>query len=298
MDFDAFIGREAEVRAILSNVAQGRSSLLIGEAGVGKSALLEVIEPLLCEEGKPVFISRISPFGTFLRELYAGLHAHGLTAETGPLEQAIKQWSKRFASNDERARDLVHIAGSGGVIIVIDDASGINNSSRPWLEALCEACILIAATDPAALQKHGMKRFWKRFDEVQLGRLSKAQAEELLESLIDRYRITADEPEVYRRRVLDLAQGSPFELARLVKYHSSEALVRARDISGQQFVEQDIQGVSIAPLLLVLGAFVVAARYIARAQGDMDLYVISGIGIGFLVIFGPLIRSTIRPRSL
>lgn len=98
--------------------------------------------------------------------------------------------------------------------------------------------------------------------------------------------------------MLELAQGSPFELHRLVKYHSSEALVRARDISGQQFVEQDVKGVSLAPILLVAGAFVIAARYLARVQGDSDLYVLSGIGIGLLIIFGPLIRSAIRPRSL
>jgi len=298
MDFDAFVGREAEVRALLGNVAQGRSTLVIGEAGVGKSALLTVIEPLLREEGRPVYATRISPFGSFLREVYAGLHAHGLTEELGPLERSLREWSRKFGNNDERARDLVRLCGSGGVIVVIDDASGIAPTSRPWLEHLTEVCTVIAATDPAALSKHGCKRFWKRFDEVQLGRFSKSEAEAMLNGLMDRYRVIADEPEIYRQRVLELAQGSPFELHRLVKYHSSEALVRARDISGQQFVEQDVKGVSLAPILLVAGAFVIAARYLARVQGDSDLYVLSGIGIGLLIIFGPLIRSAIRPRSL
>jgi energy-coupling factor transporter ATP-binding protein EcfA2 len=298
MDFEDFVGREAEVRAILSNVAQGRSTLVIGEAGVGKSALLEVIEPLLREEGKPVYTARVAPFGSMLREIYAGLHAHNLTEETGPLDKSIREWSRRFGNNDERARDLLRLCGKDRVIVVIDDASGVSAGSRPWLEALTEVTTVIAATDPAALNKHGSKRFWKRFDEVQLSRLSKSESEEMLDHLMARYEVRTDEPDIYRRRVLELAQGSPFELHRLVKYHSSEALVRARELSGQQFVEQDVQGVSLAPLLLVAGAFVIAARYLARATGDMDLYVISGIGIAMLVVFGPLIRSMIRPRSL
>ena len=99
--------------------------------------------------------------------------------------------------------------------------------------------------------------------------------------------------------MLELAQGSPFELERLVKYHSSESLVRAKELSslGQQFVESDVRGVALAPFLLIGAALLAAGRYVARAQGDMDMYVISGFVIVFLVVFGPFIRNSVRPKS-
>lgn len=297
----SFVGREPAARAILANTAAQRSSLLVGEAGMGKSALLAFIEPALQDLGRPVLVSRVQPFGTFLREAFEGLWAYGLTPKrTGDLAADLKAWGKRCPSNDQKAAELLEVVRANErIILVIDDAGGVTPTSRPWLEHLTEACAVIAAVSPEYLRKGGTKRFWKRFDEVRLEPLSRQEASELLDQLMQRYRVNADEPEVYRRRVLELAQGIPFELERLVKYHSADALVRTKDLlsHGQTFVERDERGVSLAPLLLVVGAMTIAARYIARAQGDLDLYVLAGIGIGVMIVFGPWLRSSLKPRS-
>ena len=296
-----FVGREPVARTLLVNSEARRSSLLVGEAGMGKSALLAFIEPALQDLGRAVFISRVQPFGTFLREAFEGLWSFGLTPKrSSDLAADLKAWGKRCPSNDQKAAELLEIVRSrDDVILVIDDASGVTPTSRPWLERLTEACTVIAAVSPEYLRKSGTKRFWKRFEEVKLEPLSKQEASELLDQLMQRYRVNVDEPEVYRRRVLALAQGVPFELERLVKYHSAETLVKAKDVlsHGQGFVERDEKGVSLAPLLLVVGAMAIAGRYIARAQGDLDLYVLAGIGIAVMVVFGPFIRRTLRPRS-
>lgn len=300
-----FVGREAEARALLENTVAGHNSLLIGEAGVGKSALLDFVGDALHDVGVPVFLSRVTPFGTFLRELFEGLWEVGLTEDRTPdLQGDLKAFSKQHASNDEKAKALserlraLHTTGKV-IVLVIDDASGITPTTRPWLELLAEVATVVAAVTPDALTRKGSKRFWKRFDEVRLLPMTKGEAGELLTALVERYRVTADEPEIYRRRVLDLAQGSPFELERLVKYHSTQTLVRTRDLlsHGQQFVERDERGVVIAPVLLIAGAFTIAARYIARAQGDVDLYILAAIGLGLMVVFAPWLRSSLKPRS-
>lgn len=74
-----FVGRDPAARTVLANTAAQRSSLLVGEAGMGKSALLAFIEPALQNLGKPILISRVQPFGTFLREAFEGLWSLGLT---------------------------------------------------------------------------------------------------------------------------------------------------------------------------------------------------------------------------
>ena len=301
MNLEHFVGRDAEARLILNNLTARRSTLILGEAGVGKTALLEVLEPVLREEGKLIHCTRLSPFGAFIREVFTGLHdLRIIPDQTSSVSDDMKLWGKQNATNEEKARALLDLMRAhSDIIVVIDDASGVTQSSRPWLEQMLEVTTVLAATDPSALKKTGSKRFWKRFDEVSLDRLSKEESAELLEHLMSHYSINADEPEVYKRRVLDLAQGSPFELQRLVKYHSSESIVRTRDLGSysQQFVERDVKQVAIAPILLILAAFMVAGRYIARAQDNQDLYVVSGILMAFMIVFSPWLRSALKPRS-
>lgn len=289
-----FVGREPEARTIMTNTAAGRSSLVVGKAGMGKSALLEWLEPLLKEEGKLIRIERTAPFGTFLRALFDGLHDHGIIRETWD------DWRKAYQTNEHKAAELSSVlAGSSNIIMVIDDATGITPSSRPWLVKMVEQCVIIAAIDPDALSKKGTKRFWKLFDEILLEPLNKAHSAEMLDILMKKYNITADEPDIYRRTVLDLAQGVPFELKRLVKNHSADVLVKSRDLRAatSRYVDRDVKQVSLAPLIFVLGAFVMAGRYIARVQNDMDGYVLSALGLGVLIIFGPAIRNSLKPRT-
>ena len=300
MNIEQFVGREAEVRTIVSNVEAGHATLVIGEEGVGKTALLEVVA-LLLDGHRVIFLERVAPFGSFLRELFIGLWDLSLLPEQSKdVTVDLKAWGKLCPNNDTKAKYLTDLIGEfRDIVLIIDDAAGITPTSRPHLENLVEACTVVASVPPAALKKNGTKRFWKRFDEVRLERLSKSEAKELLELKVERYNVTADEPEVYRRKVLELAQGSPFELERLVKYHSSQSIVRTRDLGGysQSFVERDEKGVALAPLLLVFAAVGIAMRYVARAQGDLDLYVIGGISIAFFIVVGPFLRKSLKPRS-
>ena len=301
MNIDEFVGRDAEARTILASVEHKHSSLIIAEAGMGKSALIEFISPILQSEGKLISTNRVGPFGSFIKEVFEGLWNHGLIAEqTDDMLIDQRNWGKKHKGNDEKARNLIEIIENvGDVILTVDDASSVTVTTRPWLIKFVESCTVIAAIDPSALKKAGTKRFWKLFDEVRLEPLSKLESAELLSKLIKRYRITTDDLEIYRRSVLDMAQGSPFEMHRLVKYHSSNALVKSREvISGTNvFVERDVRQLALAPIILIMGSFVVAGRYIARVQGDMDVYVLSAIGLGMLIVFSPFLRAALKPRS-
>jgi hypothetical protein len=69
-------------------------------------------------------------------------------------------------------------------------------------------------------------------------------------------------------------------------------------MSGSEiFVERDVKQLALAPLLFILTAFGIAGRYIARVQGDMDVYVLSAILLGLFIVAAPLLRMTLKPRS-
>jgi hypothetical protein len=105
-------------------------------------------------------------------------------------------------------------------------------------------------------------------------------------ALMLEHKIHTDDAAVYRQRVLSIAAGIPGELERLVKYHSSEPLVKSREVTqlGQGSVDREESGIAPAPILFALGAFTVAWRYIAWARGDLDADVLSGILVGVFMV--------------
>lgn len=108
MRTENFVGREAEARALLTNTVAGHASLLIGEAGMGKSALLDYLTPAFEDIGVPLFVGRVAPFGSFLRELFTGLWEAGLTeGRTADLREDLKAFGKAQPSNDEKVVALI-----------------------------------------------------------------------------------------------------------------------------------------------------------------------------------------------
>jgi AAA ATPase domain len=306
-----FIGREAEGRALLTSVQKGRSVLVSGPSGIGKSVLLEFIHPALETDRLTICVDRVAPFGAFLRDTFTVLWDARALGDQLPaderykdLETDRKTWTKANPSNDTKARSIIAALEQWGATntrpaFLIDDVTGITQSVIPWLVELERVCTLIVACTPETTRKTGTKRFWKLLEEVRLNPFSSREAALLLDQLMLEHRVVADHPDVYRQNVLARASGNPGELARLVKYHSSEALVHARDVltAGQQFIEREERGIAILPIVFALSAFAIAWRYIARARGDLDAYVLSGIAVGVFFVARLLFAKTFKPRS-
>jgi AAA ATPase domain len=305
MDPGLFTAREPQARAILNAVQKHRHVLLTGRSGIGKTALLEFIAPVLEASALTVQLERVAPFGNFLRELHTALwDAKALSGQTTDLEADRKAFGKANPNNDTKARSLVETLerwakDKSRAILVIDDAIGLTPSITPWLVELERVSTLVVAVTPDALRKQGTKRFWKLLEEVRLDPLTARESGELLDKLMTEHRIVVDEPQMYRNRVLAVAAGLPGELVRLVKYHSADTIVHARDVlnPGQQFVDREERGIAIAPIVFALGAFSIAWRYIARARGDLDAYVLSGIAVGVFFVARLLFAKTFKPRS-
>ena len=308
-----FTARDLETELLLEHLRKQRSMLVLGRGGIGKSALLEHCAGILEAETLVVRLSRIAPFANFLRELFTHLwNARALDACTfapetvlyADLEEARKSWAKFHPNNDTKARSLVdslekYATREPRAVIVIDDLTGMSPTIVPWIVELETVCTLACAAPFEVLRKTGTKRAWKLFEELKLEALQARDAQVLLEDLMLEQRIYTDDPIIYKQRVLAIAGGIPGELERLVKYHAVEPIVKSREVAqlGQGAVDREESGVAIAPIILALGAFTVAWRYIARAQGNLDAYVLSGILVGVLMIARVALGRALRPTS-
>jgi ABC-type phosphate/phosphonate transport system ATPase subunit len=110
MDTSLFTAREPQARAILNAVNKHHHVLVTGRSGIGKTALLEFIAPVLEASALTIQLERVAPFGNFLRELHMALwDAKALTGQTTDLDADRKAFNKANPNNDTKARSLVEI---------------------------------------------------------------------------------------------------------------------------------------------------------------------------------------------
>jgi len=295
MNIDLFVGREHEVKRIVEQASKGRSSLVIAEAGMGKTALLEVCSLILLDDSPVIEISRVQPFSSFLRELAEGLHEFGI------LKDDPKKALKAQGNNDDKAKFLLGLIEDydGQLVLVIDDISGVTTTNRTWIEQLIDKAVVITSVVPKQLGKQGTKRLWKLFEEVRLEALNKTESGELLDILIERYNINAEDLELYKRKIIDAGQGSPFELTQMCKNHSAESIIKGTHLItlNETRVDTDQKGVAIVPILLLISPFAMVWRYVSRLQGDLDGYILSAIGMALMFVFIYFFRDSFKPRS-
>ena len=306
-----FVGRDAEGRALLLSVRSRRSVVLCAPPGYGKSALLEAVSPGFMDRGAVLRISKVGPFSTFLDDLFLELRREGIALSGlryGPdLKADLKAWKKHTGETVAlRARSLLEglktyaSVGDQRVCIVIDDASELSSSVVPWFLAFDAVCVLVFATFPQTLAKKPLHRLWARFDRIDLPQLPPREARTLLEALMLRYAVVAENPEAYGKRVLSLSSGIPAEIDRLVRFVAVEAVVRNRDVGtgfAQDVAQRQERGVALSPVLLILGGVAMVVKYLGIARGEMDLYLLGGIGIAVMLVFGPMLRRLVMAQG-
>ena len=304
------VGRQPEARAILHALEQNRSVLLTGASGVGKTALLTTLDPLIRDMGVVVWIDHIAPWGAALSELFTQLHdarALGDQLDTPQrytsIEDDRKGWNKRHTNSELKAKAFLRTfeqwqSNHTRVTLIVDDVSGLSPTITPWLVAWTAHANLIVCTTPDVLGKNGTKRFWKTLENIYLQPLNQTQSRQFITELIAKHHVVARDPDVYLERVVSLSQGIPGEAQRLVKYHSAETIIDASSSLslGQTFAAREERGVALAPIIVAFAALSLAWRYIARAQGDMNAYVLSGIVMAAAAIITTLGRGLLKAR--
>ena len=304
-----FVGRQQEGRAVLLAVQAGRSVVIAAPTQYGKSALIDELTPALEQVTAVLDTAKVAPFGQWLNDLFSEMRRQKIPVQgvtySKNLDEDLKAWRKLYSGNETRARSLVdalRVYRSKGVAapcVLIDDGSGLTQSMVPWLAAFTEVCALVFCVPPELIQKPQLKRIWQRCDRVDLSPLSPKESGELVDVLTQRYGVVAQDPPAYRARVLSLSGGVPGEIERLVRFVSTETIVTNKHVGtslAQQVARREERGIALSPILLIAGAFAMITKYVGLARGEMDLYLIGGIGIALFMVSSPYLRKLVQIR--
>ena len=63
-----------------------------------------------------------------------------------------------------------------------------------------------------------------------------------------------------------------------------------------QAAQREERGIALAPVLLVLGGVAMVTKYVGLARGEMDMYLMGGVGIAFFMVAGPFLRKLVMVR--
>ena len=181
-ELDPVIGREKEIERIVQILSRRRKNnpVLIGEPGVGKSAIVEGLAQLIVEGNIPEILRGRRVVSLDLAAMLAGAKYRGEFEER--LKNAMAEMHR--AGNIIMFIDELHtIVGAGASEGAIDAA----NIMKPMLARGEIQCI--GATTLSEYHKHIEKdgALERRFQPVQVGEPTREESIEILRGLRDRY---------------------------------------------------------------------------------------------------------------
>ena len=280
-----FVGREDIVDDIKRHLLKGQHVCLVGDRGIGKTAIIEEVVRWLHEE-KPglrfIHVADEMTFKNLLVSLARDLHDLGLFRHPliGPDEIADLEW--RQISKRTRALTLYELGSAvvtslrgEGVLLILDSVNRVKPTDQSWMNDIIRNAVCLLATRDKT--EKNLKPLLARFELIEVPPLSRREAQAMIDALTTERPVPSVDPKHYSKSVYDASRGYPNAIRDLIWKGSLEKYVDKDHIRSLAH-DAGVRGFSIAPGVLILVAVFAVWRYVARGVGDQDGLIIGGIG--------------------
>jgi len=156
--------------------------------------------------------------------------------------------------------------------LVVDDLSDLTTSTGRLIDRLADKFRVVAGLHE--VKKPYEKHFWK-FERVEIGHLPPADARRLIRQASQGVEI--EDPRLFETHLLQKTNGNPRAILESVERLRKEPAVTRHAVrelthtgAQQQF---DLTPIVVIPIIGIM-----AFRFIARGLGDMDYYLVAGVG--------------------
>jgi ATP-dependent Clp protease ATP-binding subunit ClpA len=180
---DPLIGRDKELERVIQTLCRRRKNnpLLVGEAGVGKTAIAEGLARRVVEGDVPEVLAKANVYALDMGALLAG------TKYRGDFEQRLKSVLKQLADNPDAVLfiDEIHTligagAASGGTL----DASNLLKPALSGSQLKCIGATTYAEYRGIFEKDHALSR---RFQKIDVSEPTTAETIEILKGLKTRF---------------------------------------------------------------------------------------------------------------
>ena len=202
-EVDPVVGREKEIKRVLEILSRRTKNnpLLIGEAGVGKTAIVEELSRLIVNGDVPLALRNKRVISLDMATTVAG------TKYRGEFEERMHKILKEIEENDDIILfiDEIHtLVGAGGAEGAID----ASNIFKPALSRNKLRCIGATTTDEYKKYIEGDGALERRFQKVIIDIPTKSVVKEILKklkSIYEKYHFVAISEEVLDR-IIELSE--------------------------------------------------------------------------------------------
>jgi hypothetical protein len=288
---DILVGRTKELERLKHNLDSRKHTVLVGEIGTGKSHLLRYA---IRDKRKVIYIEQIHPLKSALLNIAEALHQNrrliieGLHTEYLTWKD-LKRKVTRLAVAELLNCILKSLEGQN-YLLALDHLEGLTPSMAYSISLIMDKALVFGATNDLKKSGH-LSRIWWRFEHIRLDNLDKEEAKALL-WLYARKRKVKDK-EMFENKVLTYSCGNPLAIVEMAQRTSSERFDSPQKIRDLRH-DAGIRYFDLTPALLILGAGVVAARFVSLGLNDVDGYILAGSAGAFFIFFRFFIYRAMR----
>jgi len=277
------VGRQVELKRLQENCAKGVDTLLVGGVGVGKSHLLKLLEG-----GKVIHVQGLSPAKQAIVSLAEELYNRGALRAAPSGGQEVEEEADAASFEDfKKTQARTSVRGWVQMVLdavekdeytlVIDDLSDLTTISARVIDLLAQKFVLLGALH--TVKKAHERYFWK-FEQMEIGHLPPDEARRLIRQTAAGAEV--EDMRMFETHLLARTGGNPRAIIESVERLRREPAVTRSAVrelvhSGAQ------QQIDMTPVVVIPVLALVAFRVMARGLGNMEFYLVAGLGSALLM---------------
>jgi hypothetical protein len=288
------VSRLQEAEKIKANLAKRQHTLLTGAIGTGKSHLLKHIARDL---KNAIYVERVQPIKSALLSIAETLHKTGRLKIEGVVAEYL-EWADLKSKvsqlhTAELLRSVIEGIEGQGYILILDHLDEITPAMASAISVLMDKALVLGAAR-ALKDSENLSRVWWSFEIVELESLSKEESLELLWLYADKDRIV--DKAMFENKVLNHSAGNPLAIIEMAKKTKDIEFDSPEKIRGLHH-DAGLKYFDLTPALLVIGAIIVTARFVALGLNDVDTYILAGsAGAFFIILRYSIYRSSRKSK--
>jgi hypothetical protein len=176
---------------------------------------------------------------------------------------------------------LRSLSASGtGHLFFLDSLDRIGPSHVGLLEMLLREAVVCAGTAHFREGAH-FRKIWSAFIRIDVPPLTDQESGQLVNHLLQHYRIPVQDPEAYRREVIKSSAGNPYHIRNMVWLGSREKRVTREELSRVRRVEEG-EYFNMGPLYIFAASMFTMAKIFSLGTDNREFYIYFS-ALGFLV---------------